>query len=137
MTAAGDPATADMLRAAIKGARACRRSLTARPGPSHLSLALLAERPQQHKLVAFSGGTGFNSLCAELKKYTTHVAHVIPVSDDGGSTAEIVRVLGGCGTGIFAIRANALDAARSAPPMLTRRPFSRACHRGSRRLSRS
>lgn len=25
---------------------------------------------------------------------TTRVAHVLPVSDDGGSTAEIVRVLG-------------------------------------------
>lgn len=30
----------------------------------------------------------------ELKKLTTRVAHVLPVSDDGGSTAEIVRVLG-------------------------------------------
>ena len=30
----------------------------------------------------------------ELKKITTRVAHVLPVSDDGGSTAEIVRVLG-------------------------------------------
>ena len=30
----------------------------------------------------------------ELKKFTTHVSHVLPVSDDGGSTAEIVRVLG-------------------------------------------
>lgn len=30
----------------------------------------------------------------ELKKLTTCVAHVLPVSDDGGSTAEIVRVLG-------------------------------------------
>lgn len=30
----------------------------------------------------------------ELKKLTTCVVHVLPVSDDGGSTAEIVRVLG-------------------------------------------
>lgn len=30
----------------------------------------------------------------ELKNLTTRVAHVLPVSDDGGSTAEIVRVLG-------------------------------------------
>ena len=30
----------------------------------------------------------------ELKNFTTRVAHVLPVSDDGGSTAEIVRVLG-------------------------------------------
>lgn len=52
-----------------------------------------------HELVVFSGGTGFNSLCAELKRYTTRVAHVLPVSDDGGSTAEIVRVLGGPAVG--------------------------------------
>lgn len=35
----------------------------------------------------------------ELKKVTTRVAHVLPVSDDGGSTAEIVRVLGGPAVG--------------------------------------
>jgi 2-phospho-L-lactate transferase/gluconeogenesis factor (CofD/UPF0052 family) len=35
----------------------------------------------------------------ELKKLTTRVAHVLPVSDDGGSTAEIVRVLGGPAVG--------------------------------------
>jgi 2-phospho-L-lactate transferase/gluconeogenesis factor (CofD/UPF0052 family) len=51
------------------------------------------------ELVTFTGGTGFNSVCAELKRYTTRVAHVLPVSDDGGSTAEIVRVLGGPAVG--------------------------------------
>lgn len=44
--------------------------------------------------VCDEGGTGFNGLVEELKKLTTRVAHVLPVSDDGGSTAEIVRVLG-------------------------------------------
>eukprot|EP00897_Mesotaenium_endlicherianum_P000001 jgi/Mesen1/10000/ME000072S09413 len=46
-------------------------------------------------LLVFSGGTAFNGVVGELKQLTTHVAHVLPVSDDGGSTAEIVRVLGG------------------------------------------
>ena len=41
-----------------------------------------------------TGGTAFNGVVEELKKLTTCVAHVLPVSDDGGSTAEIVRVLG-------------------------------------------
>lgn len=41
-----------------------------------------------------SGGTAFNGIVEELKGFTTRVAHVLPVSDDGGSTAEIVRVLG-------------------------------------------
>ena len=34
-----------------------------------------------------------------LRSFTTRVAHVLPVSDDGGSTAEIVRVLGGPAVG--------------------------------------
>lgn len=41
-----------------------------------------------------TGGTAFNGVVEEVKKLTTRVAHVLPVSDDGGSTAEIVRVLG-------------------------------------------
>ncbi|GKE01772.1 UBP1-associated protein 2C-like protein, partial [Tanacetum coccineum] len=40
-------------------------------------------------------GTAFIGVVEELKKLTTSVAHVLPVFDDGGSTAEIVRVLGG------------------------------------------
>ncbi len=35
----------------------------------------------------------------QLRQLTTRVAHVLPVSDDGGSTAEIVRVLGGPAVG--------------------------------------
>ncbi|CAD7700792.1 unnamed protein product [Ostreobium quekettii] len=50
-------------------------------------------------LVVFTGGTAFNSVAGKLQKFTTSVAHVLPVSDDGGSTAEIVRVLGGPAVG--------------------------------------
>eukprot|EP00250_Pteridium_aquilinum_P000473 c10513_g1_i2 orf=59-1267(+) len=50
-------------------------------------------------MLVFSGGTAFNGVVEELKKLTTHVTHVLPVSDDGGSTAEIVRVLGGPAVG--------------------------------------
>ncbi|KAK2970995.1 hypothetical protein RJ640_017324, partial [Escallonia rubra] len=46
-----------------------------------------------------TGGTAFNGVVEDLKKLTTRVAHVLPVSDDGGSTAEIVRVLGGPAVG--------------------------------------
>ncbi|KAG8385454.1 hypothetical protein BUALT_Bualt03G0047000 [Buddleja alternifolia] len=53
----------------------------------------------QPSLLVFSGGTAFNGVVEELKKLTTRVAHVLPVSDDGGSTAEIVRVLGGPAVG--------------------------------------
>ncbi len=38
--------------------------------------------------------------CAEqLRHLTNKVAYVLPVSDDGGSTAEVVRVLGGPAVG--------------------------------------
>eukprot|EP00256_Glycine_max_P054435 XP_014621276.1 uncharacterized protein LOC100814363 isoform X2 [Glycine max] len=53
----------------------------------------------QPALLVFSGGTAFNGVVEELKNFTTRVAHVLPVSDDGGSTAEIVRVLGGPAVG--------------------------------------
>jgi len=51
------------------------------------------------KLVVFSGGTAFNSVASAFRSLTTHVTHVLPVSDDGGSTAEIVRVVGGPAVG--------------------------------------
>nr|GEW50087.1 maternal effect embryo arrest 18 [Tanacetum cinerariifolium] len=58
-----------------------------------------ATTSNQPSLVVFSGGTAFNGVVEELKRLTTSVAHVLPVSDDGGSTAEIVRVLGGPAVG--------------------------------------
>ncbi|OVA13275.1 LPPG:FO 2-phospho-L-lactate transferase CofD/UPF0052 [Macleaya cordata] len=49
---------------------------------------------------AAQGGTAFNGVIEEMKKLTTRVAHVLPVSDDGGSTAEIVRdMIGGPAVG--------------------------------------
>ena len=47
-------------------------------------------------LTVFSGGTAFNSVCRELtESLTTRINHILPVSDNGGSSREIVRVLGG------------------------------------------
>ncbi|KAM7255308.1 hypothetical protein ACFE04_020549 [Oxalis oulophora] len=60
---------------------------------------LLPNTSSQPPLLVFSGGTAFNGIVEELKKLTTRVSHVLPVSDDGGSTAEIVRVLGGPAVG--------------------------------------
>lgn len=39
------------------------------------------------------------AITGHLRQLTTRVTHVLPVSDDGGSTAEIVRVLGGPAVG--------------------------------------
>eukprot|EP00793_Prasinoderma_coloniale_P001196 PRCOL_00006187-RA len=57
------------------------------------------EQRYEPRLVVFSGGTAFNCVAKELGQFTTRVTHVLPVSDDGGSTAEVVRVLGGPAVG--------------------------------------
>ncbi|CAI6004237.1 unnamed protein product [Closterium sp. NIES-64] len=49
---------------------------------------------KEPSLLVFSGGTAFNAVAEALHEWTTTVAHVLPVSDDGGSTAVIVRVIG-------------------------------------------
>ncbi|KAG6837225.1 hypothetical protein H0H93_013093 [Arthromyces matolae] len=41
--------------------------------------------------VVLSGGTGGNAICAAFE----NASYVLPVSDDGGSSSEIIRVLGG------------------------------------------
>ncbi|KAG5654329.1 hypothetical protein H0H81_004283 [Sphagnurus paluster] len=41
--------------------------------------------------VVISGGTGGNAICSAF----TNASYVLPVSDDGGSSSEIIRVLGG------------------------------------------
>ncbi|KAJ7151642.1 hypothetical protein C8R46DRAFT_1304209 [Mycena filopes] len=43
--------------------------------------------------VVISGGTGGNAICAAFGVANT--CYVLPVSDDGGSSSEIIRVLGG------------------------------------------
>ncbi|KAF8413767.1 hypothetical protein HHK36_001760 [Tetracentron sinense] len=74
--------------------KASSRSLSMATQRSTSLLAHSSSNPSQPSLLVFSGGTAFNGVVEELKNLTTRVAHVLPVSDDGGSTAEIVRVLG-------------------------------------------
>lgn len=74
------------------------------PGATPAAAAALAaeqheQLPWEPSLVVFSGGTAFNSVAGHMRQLTTRIAHVLPVSDDGGSTAEIVRVLGGPAVG--------------------------------------
>lgn len=42
--------------------------------------------------LVISGGTGCNAICAAFDQ---RACYVLPVSDDGGSSSEIIRVLGG------------------------------------------
>ncbi|GAV57376.1 UPF0052 domain-containing protein [Cephalotus follicularis] len=75
----------------------------------------------QPSLLVFSGGTAFNGVVEELKELTTRVAHVLPVSDDGGSTAEIVRVLGGPAVGDIRSRCLRLSDQSSCEALAVRR----------------
>lgn len=54
-------------------------------------------------LVVFSGGSAANNLVdifADMsQKRSCNLSYVIPISDNGGSTSEIVRVFGGPGIG--------------------------------------
>ena len=54
---------------------------------------------REPRIVAFTGGSGFDSLARPLTELCPHTAFVLPVSDDGGSTRQIVNVLGGPGSG--------------------------------------
>lgn len=47
--------------------------------------------------VLISGGTGGNAICSAFSSSSCY--HVLPVSDDGGSSAEIGRVFGGLAIG--------------------------------------
>lgn len=47
------------------------------------------------KLVVVSGGTATNSLVSLLQSISNEISYILPISDNGGSTSEIVRVLGG------------------------------------------
>ncbi|KAG9223269.1 hypothetical protein CCMSSC00406_0000042 [Pleurotus cornucopiae] len=60
--------------------------------------------------VVISGGTGGNAICSAFG----NASYVLPVSDDGGSSSEIIRVLGGPSIGD--IRSRLIRLIPSAPP---------------------
>lgn len=55
----------------------------------------------QKGIVVFSGGSAANSLVDIFDEIATshgsNLSYVIPISDNGGSTSELIRVLGGPG----------------------------------------
>ncbi|KAJ6626964.1 hypothetical protein B0H10DRAFT_2296645 [Mycena sp. CBHHK59/15] len=57
-----------------------------------LSSALPPQVAPDVRFAVISGGTGGNAICAA---FGAGAAYVLPVSDDGGSSSEIIRVLGG------------------------------------------
>ncbi|KAL8793966.1 MAG: hypothetical protein Q9195_003479 [Heterodermia aff. obscurata] len=59
--------------------------------------------PSRRKLVVFSGGSAANSLVdvfnEVMEKHSCSLTYVIPISDNGGSSSELIRVFGGPGIG--------------------------------------
>eukprot|EP01012_Entosiphon_sulcatum_P008264 TRINITY_DN14429_c0_g1_i1.p1 TRINITY_DN14429_c0_g1~~TRINITY_DN14429_c0_g1_i1.p1 ORF type:complete len:403 (+),score=54.02 TRINITY_DN14429_c0_g1_i1:35-1243(+) len=70
----------------------------------------------QPAVVIFTGGTALNvHMCKTLRQeFTRRITYVVPVSDDGGSTSEILRAFGGPAIGD--IRARLLRVANDATP---------------------
>lgn len=69
------------------------------------------------KLVVFSGGSAANSLVdvfsQVIENNNRSLTYVIPISDNGGSSSELIRVFGGPGIGdvrSMTIFSNRLDA---------------------------
>jgi len=50
---------------------------------------------EEPSCILISGGTGGNAICSAFR----NACFVLPVSDDGGSSSEIIRVLGGPSVG--------------------------------------
>ncbi|MCJ1474836.1 hypothetical protein MMC13_003496 [Lambiella insularis] len=63
----------------------------------------MTQTPPQRGIVVFSGGTAANSLVDVFnditRKRRCSLSYVIPISDNGGSSSELIRVFGGPGIG--------------------------------------
>ena len=66
---------------------------------STVGLGVQLQRPLEDdtSYIVISGGTGGNAICPAF----TNASYALPVSDDGGSSSEIIRVLGGPSIGAF------------------------------------
>ena len=65
--------------------------------------SLLASHPADSgSFIVLSGGTGCNPICSA---FGPDACYVLPISDDGGSSSEIIRVLGGPSIGVCRSRA--------------------------------
>lgn len=64
------------------------------PGTSSL---LPSHPPDSGSFIVVSGGSGCNPICSA---FGPDACYVLPISDDGGSSSEIIRVLGGPSIGV-------------------------------------
>lgn len=54
-----------------------------------------ADNPRSKKITIVSGGTAANSLVSTFSELSPHISYILPISDNGGSTSELIRVVGG------------------------------------------
>lgn len=50
---------------------------------------------QPKKITIISGGTASNSLVSIFSSLSPNISYILPISDNGGSTSELIRVVGG------------------------------------------
>lgn len=83
-------------------------------------MASISGRPSKRKIVIFSGGTAANSLVdvfnEVLERNECTLSYVIPISDNGGSSSELIRVFGGPGIGD--VRSMIFSPHSRSPPLL-------------------
>lgn len=60
--------------------------------PHHQDIRDPSESP---RIVIISGGTASNSLVNTFSSLSPHISYLLPISDNGGSTSELMRVIGG------------------------------------------
>lgn len=84
------------------GADAFDRNNALKPASSEHPLRAISPSPNHGGIVVFSGGSAANSLVDvfdEVREANkTNLSYVIPISDNGGSSSELIRVFGGPGT---------------------------------------
>ncbi|VVT58320.1 uncharacterized protein SAPINGB_P006147 [Magnusiomyces paraingens] len=54
-----------------------------------------SDHPNAKRIVIISGGTASNSLVSTFSSLSPHISYLLPISDNGGSTSELIRVVGG------------------------------------------
>ncbi|TPX74291.1 hypothetical protein CcCBS67573_g04433 [Chytriomyces confervae] len=96
-------------------------TLTKSINSSHVQTCVPVARPRTPKptaicpsILLFSGGSAVSAFVPMLQGLTEDICYVMPVSDDGGSTSEIVKVVGGPGIGD--IRSRLLGLADTSTP---------------------
>ncbi|BFZ57764.1 hypothetical protein PYCC9005_004817 [Savitreella phatthalungensis] len=85
------------------------------------------------RIACLSGGTGGNAIVPVLQALSdNHTSYILPCSDNGGSTSEILRVLGGPGVGDLRSRLVRLIPDDEIPPLLSSAEIgqARAGHQG-------